>query len=427
MKSICSMLVVLALLSLAIAQTVDASGVAMNSLLTIRALPVKTLTSTLKLTYTNSGQTFDNYRISTTNGDCVDLNGASNVTFQNSDIGPCAGRGIYINGGSGDNVYDSYIHVEKLAVVCCDSHDGIFINGSSNDAIQGNVVAYSESNVQTFNSNNIAIIGNFLLNPQGPFPRGQQIQTGGGSNITVTNNFTLSTPDKTLGPAIGTANAAKILYGQDATGNRPSDNINFYQTQTPDAENNYITGGLDANTPKSGGSQGPSGCGLITDGSHTLATNSATFKHNILINTGQCGIGIACGTNQTVVGNRTINLNANNGGDTANYVWNQYRPPCGPVLFKGNIATGIKVTPAGYASGYWNGGGCAPVTCDGTNTNISNCNTLDYGSGRTAYNLLTPIATRLPPPLIPPLPKNCVVKSPYSTQTILPSCPRGNL
>ena len=48
-------------------------------------------------------------------------------------------------------------------------------------------------------------------------------------------------------------------------------------------------------------------------------------------------------------------------------MWNEYPTyPCGPVTLTGNIATFI----APYISGYWDGGGCAPVTCDGTNTNV---------------------------------------------------------
>jgi hypothetical protein len=388
---------------------------------TVGVGPVTTLTSTLKLTPANSGQSFDNYRISTDSGDCVDLSGARNVTFSNSDIGPCGGRGIAITGGSGEYIYDSYIHVEKRATGCCDSHDGIFINFSNDDVVQGNVVAYGESNVQTFGSYNVRIVGNFLLNPLGPFPRGEQIQTGRGSDIRIINNLVLSTSDTTLGPAIGTGNTAFIPYGQDDTGNRPSDNLSIYTTQNVDVENNYITGGLDATTPGSGGSQAASGCGLIADGADIIAANRVTFKDNTLVNTGQCGIGIATGTNHIVTGNKTINLNPNGHGNTAVYIWKQYRPACGPVLLNGNIASLIRST--GYASGYWNGGGCGSVTCDGTNTNIDNCNNFDYGSRRTAYKLLTPILTKVPPPLIPPLPKNCVVKSPFSTQTALPSCP----
>jgi hypothetical protein len=115
-----------------------------------------------------------------------------------------------------------------------------------------------------------------------------------------------------------------------------------------------------------------------------------------------------------------MNLNSNTGGNTAIYVWKQYSPACGPVLLNSNMGTEIR--SGGYDSGYWNGGGCDPVTCDGANTNIDSCNTFDYGSGRTAYNALIvdPAVTKTP--LIPPQPKNCVANSPYSTQASLPPC-----
>jgi concanavalin A-like lectin/glucanase superfamily protein/parallel beta helix pectate lyase-like protein len=374
-----------------------------------------------------SNKTYSGLQISTTSGDCVDIINSTNITIENSNIGPCGtnnttnpSNGIYIQSGNGIDVFDSYIHVQNRSTGCCDSHDGIFINYGSNDLIQGNVVAYNETNIQTFHGSNNTITGNFLLNPQGPFPRGGQIQDSVGSTATITNNFLLSTPDTTLGPAVGTSNAAPIPYGQDNTGNRPSDNLSIYATQNATVENNYITGGLDANTPGSGGDQSPSGCGLISDGSVSLGSNNASFINNILVNTGGCAIGIATGTNQTVTGNLSISLNSNGGGQTADYIWNQYPPACGPVLLSGNIGTLIRSDD--YASGYWNGGGCGPVTCDGTNRNIDSCNTFDYGSTRTAYNALTIDPAVKNPPLIPPLPKNCVADSPYSTQTSLAPC-----
>src|SRR5271155_2074257 len=71
--------------------------------LTPTPTPTQTvLTFTLTLTSANNGQTFNNYRISTTSGDCLVMNGTTGVTFKNSNIGPCAGRGVYINGGSGN-------------------------------------------------------------------------------------------------------------------------------------------------------------------------------------------------------------------------------------------------------------------------------------------------------------------------------------
>lgn len=390
-----------------------------------QATPALTvLTSTLRLTSANNGQTFNNYRISTGSGDCVDINGATGVTFENSNIGPCAGRGVYLNGGSGNKIYDSYIHVQGASTSCCDRRDGVFVNASGSATIQGNVIAYSESNIEAVSSKNLVVTGNFLLNPQGPFPRGEQLQIAEGAVASVTNNLLVSTPDSTLGPAIGTGNSAGILYGQDDSGNRPSDSLSIYETQSATVKNNYITGGLDAVRPYSGGCQGPMDCGLIVDGSNSVSSNSEAFDNNILVNTGGCGINIATGTNQIVTGNQVINLNPNSGGaETAFVIWNEYAPACGPILFDDNVGTTIP--PSGYASGYWNGGGCTSgsgVTCNGTNRGVTGCNTFDEGGGRTAYDTLIsdPVVTK--PPLIPPKPMNCVVTSPYSTQTSLPPC-----
>ena len=378
------------------------------------------LKSTLKLSGVNDGQVFSGYRISTTAGDCVDIKGARNVTFRNSDIGPCGGRGIYIEGGSGNRIYDNYIHVEGAARRCCDTRDGILIRDSDRTTVQGNVVAYGESNIESFASN-VVITGNFLLNPQGPYPRGQQIQTGAGTNVSITDNFLLSTRDATLGPAIGTGSAAPILMSQGAASSPPEDSINIYTTQQVLVQGNYVTGGLDATSPNSGGAQSPSGCGILgADGDKSTGASHVTIKNNIVVNTGQCGIGIGTGTDQSVIGNRVLNLNPNSGGNSAIYVWKQYPPPCGPVLLSGNIASEIK--PTGYGSGFWDGGGCAPVTCDGMNTNVSSCNVFDYGPGRRAQRkLLSDSAVRTAPP-IPPLPRGCAARSPYSNQKSFAPC-----
>jgi hypothetical protein len=380
------------------------------------------LTKTLILTSANNGQIFSNYRITTSIGDCAQIIGATNVTIEDSDIGPCGGRGIYIVGGTGNNVLDSYIHVQGAGSECCDTYDGILVKGGSYDTIQGNVVAYSESNIEVFGSN-ISITGNFLLNPQGAFPRGQQIQTGAGTNITIKDNFLVSTRDPTLGPAIGTFNMAPILMSQGSRGNPPEDSINIYTTQHVDIENNYVTGGLDATIPGSGGAQSSSGCGILgADSDKVQGANDEVIKHNIVVNTGQCGIGIATGVNQAVIGNKVLNLNPNTGGDTAIYIWKQYKPPCGPVLLNGNVAYELK--SGGGASGYWNGGGCAPVTCDGANVNVESCNMFDHGNSRTAQKALLTDPAVVRAPLIPPRPRNCVATSPYSTQSSLAPCSR---
>lgn len=351
--------------------------------------------ATQNTTLTISGQNnvvISGLTISTTSGDCIDIVNSTNVTIQASQIGPCGTNnnlakslGVSVSGSSSVNIYDNYIHVENLASGCCDSHDNILVQGSTGVAIQGNVLAYGESNIEINGpaNNQISVIGNFFLNPRGPFPRGQNVQSWGASaqspntNITVSNNYALSSQTGYLYPEV------------------QEDSINFGYTNGFTAQNNYVTGGHSA-----------SGCGIIAD----EAANSGNILSNILSNTGQCGIGIASGTNHLVDHNKILNLNPVSGaGDTALYIWSQYAEACGPVTVSNNIADELKTDMATH-SGYWNGGGCGTPTL--TNDTFN----------QAAYSLLNPIATTNPAPLIPPLPYSCVAASPYSTQTSQPSC-----
>jgi len=371
------------------------------------ATPTPTTITSTFIIDGQSNTTYSGLRVSTTSGDCVDMVNSTNVTIENSNIGPCGtsnstaqSNGIHISGGSGNNVYDSYIHVERLASGCCDTHDGVLVDGaSSGDTIQGNVIAYAETNVRgQDNSSALTVRGNYLVNPLGPYPRGQNLQVDTTSNITVKNNFAYSC---TLSGISGVRCPPGYLFDENQ-----EDSINFYQSTTFVAIGNYIEGG-----------HSPSGCGLIADD----IANGGQFVNNVLYNTGQCGIGISDGTDPQVTGNKILNLNPVAGaGDTALYVWKQYGSACGPTLLSGNTATEIQ--SGGTASGYWNGGGCDPVTCDGGNTSIDSCNLFDYGSGKAAYNKLIADPAVTTPPLIPPEPKNCVAKSPYSTQISSPPC-----
>jgi Right handed beta helix region len=352
------------------------------------------LTSTLTITSADNGKVFNNYKISTTSGDCVDVNGATNVTIQNSDIGPCAGHAVLLNGGSNNSVYDSYLHSEGPGNGCCDNHEGVHVLNESGDAIQGNVIAYNESNVHVDSSKQITVNGNYLLNPLGPAdPRGQNIQSATSSGITITNNYAYSCvlAGSGLGGVTCPARApdgSTYLFSEDQ-----EDSINFYQTTTFAAQNNYVVGGHSS-----------SGCGMIFDDQ----ANGGQMLDNVLGNTGQCGIGISDGANPIVTGNKILNLTPVAGsGNTALYAWAQYSAPCGPTIISNNVAD--EVTGSGD-SGYWDGGGCNVTTLSGNMF------------GASAYTQLYPLTTTTPPPLIPPVPKNCVAKSPYSTQTSLPPC-----
>jgi hypothetical protein len=335
-----------------------------------------------------NGTVVDGVHITNPNGDCLRITNSTNITVRRSEIGPCGGNGINISGGGTINVYDSYVHPgTPLLTSCCDTHDGIFAVGTSGLSIQGNVIAYGESNIEVNNVSNVSVIGNFLLNPIDSDPsqpassqsRGQNFQVwSGSSNVTVQNNYALSSLDTT-----------KYLFPENQ-----EDSINFGITNGIVVSGNYVTGG-----------HSNSGCGIIADNT----ANGAQFRLNVLVDTGQCGISIADGTNQIVDGNKILNTTPiNGGGNTAITVWKQYGSACGPVQVSNNIASAVDIS--GTPNSYFNGGGCAPVTL-----------TSNVFDGAAAA-LLEPVSTNLPPPLIPPQPHACVVVSPYTNNTSLPAC-----
>jgi hypothetical protein len=323
--------------------------------------------------------------------DCIQIIDSTNITIENSQIGPCGGNGINIftNTGAVSQIYvfDNYIHPETHHNACCDYNDGIFITpGVSDVTIQGNVIAYGESNVvingndgvdNNPNINNVTVTGNFLLNPRGgDNSRGQNVAAWYARNVLVFKNYTLSSRKGYKHPEV------------------QEDSINFGFGANFVAVHNYVTGGHSA-----------SGCGIIAD----EAANNVLFTHNRLVNTAQCGIGIASGTDQLVEGNRIIGLApVPGGGNTAIYVWNQYSEACGPVTVSKN--TGVFRLADGTYNSFWNGGGCDPVTVTHNRWD------------EAAWDALYPPAKKMPPPLIPPQPRNCVARSPYSTQTRWQKC-----
>jgi hypothetical protein len=395
------------------------------------------LTSTLTLTSANNGQTLNNYRIRTTSGPCVIVSGATNVTIENFQIGPCGtnhstsqSQGVYIyNGSSNINIYDSYIHVEKLASGCCDTHDGIFVNGS-NVTIQGNVLAFNESNIETEAANTVAD-GNFSLNPRGPFPRGQHWQSlSGATNVVYENNRTLSCEQASNvcgHPGSGQDKFCLACSASTMSSPTPSyfavqeDAVNFYRTNGVTASGNWIEGG-----------DSPSGQGIELD-DHTTGTIAVTS--NVMVNTGHGCIGPQQGGGR-ISGNECQNSMIIDHSQNGMYISNNgYTGPCGPWTLTNNrfalLAwnSGSTCNPATTGC-YFNSGGYGDGSCSFT-TGVGNTfdnrfspNPAPVG-GDPVYVALNPIATTKPPPLIPPLPKNCVVTSPYSTQTSLPPCSRG--
>jgi hypothetical protein len=341
--------------------------------------PAPTLTPSGPVTIKGQdGGVLTGLKITSTTGDCVTIDSTYGFTLRASEIGPCAGNAVVVTGGGQITIEDSYIHPEHPPTQCCDTGDGIYATGTTSLSILGNVIAYGEANIEVQQTTGVTVTGNFLLNPQNGGSRGQNFQAWSGcSQVDVEHNYAMSSLDP--------------MYTLPA---KQEDSINFGITNGAIAKDNYVTGGLS-----------PSGCGIIADDQ----ADSVQFVGNVLLDTGQCGIAVANGTNQTLSGNMILDRDpVDGGGNTAMYVWNQYSGACGPVSVTNNVVSGIK--PDGTPSSFWNGGGCGTVTSTG--------NTFD----QAAAAMLTPPDQKIPPPKIPPLPVACVAPSPYSTQTGFPSC-----
>jgi hypothetical protein len=287
---------------------------------------------------------------------------------------------VKITGGKAINIFDSYIHPETHTASCCDHNDGIFAKGGTQSLlIQGNVIAYGESNIEVQGGTAVTVVGNLLLNPRGAFPRGNNFQCWNECvGVTVQNNYALSSLDTT-----------QYKYPEST-----EDSISFGITSNFVAQNNYITGGHSV-----------SGCGIMAD----TYSNGGQIVNNQLVDTGQCGIGIVDGSH-VAHQNRVYNTNpVTGGGNTAMYVAHYGQSSvCGPILVTNNVADEIRTD--GVHSGWWNGENCGVINID----------TNEFGKSADAE--LTPQAIPASSPMIPPQPKNCVVISPYSTQTSAPSC-----
>jgi hypothetical protein len=145
-----------------------------------------------------------------------------------------------------------------------------------------------------------------------------------------------------------------------------------------------------------------------------------SFSNNIGV---QCGGGSSGafaleGGSGTMSGNRMFSNNAgSNDNAVAHNVDGSVNPMATGVWHVMNNS-GDTIHTDGSHGGEWCGAYCA--------AEVQTNNTWGAAAdgGLTGSSTIAEIEAVLgAAPLIPPLPKNCVVKSPFSTQTSLPSCP----
>jgi Concanavalin A-like lectin/glucanases superfamily/Right handed beta helix region len=398
------------------------------------ATPTPSFTPTqITSTYIINGQsnvTYSGLQISTTSGNCLEILNSTNVTIENSNIGPCgtnsssaSSNGIYISGGTGNNIYDSYIHVQNLSSDGADDHEGILVSGSNNTTIQGNVLAFNETNIEVNGgtSTGVVINGNFLLNPTGPFPRGQQVQTGPNtSDVTIENNRELSCQISTCAHG----GVAKCLMCNQST---LSGDGFIEAADQEDANNIYgTTGSVDITGNWIEGGDSPSGQGILID---YESTANCTIDDNIEKDTGQGCIGPYYGSG-TISGNKCETMTDIDTNQNGIYFYSPYGAgTTGPWIVSNNYlsvleGSGTACNPATASCSFNSSGTSGSISISGSGNVYDNYYPAPSGGpgSGSAYAKLNSIATTNPPPLIPPKPKNCVATSPYSTQTSLPPC-----
>jgi hypothetical protein len=207
---------------------------------------------------------------------------------------------------------------------------GIKLYKCQNVTIENCHITNVASGILASTSTGVYIANNRMLNMNGPMPRGQFVQLvscyGPGNKI-MNNKF-------------------ENIMGQSV----PEDAINIFQSNgTKDGpisiQYNQIRGG---GPSKTGGGI----CLGDGGGSWQLASD------NILVNPGQYGIGIASGTNMSILNNRIYGKQQpfTNVGILA---WNQYPCECGEVTIDRNE---VDWTAAGgYKNPFWDGGNCGVI------------------------------------------------------------------
>jgi hypothetical protein len=273
-----------------------------------------------------SGQVIENLHVATAEGPCILVEGASDVTIRDSEIGPC--------GADGDP-----------------DTQGIEIRFAAHVTIQRNVIHDVSTAVYVMGSSHpIVMERNYVYNVRGPLPRGQMIQmngvAGGASGSKVICNVSDAMPGFRLG----------VLHGDTAAG--IEDHINLFGSPGLDHDRteiayNRLRGGSKISTSGSGIMMGEGG------GGHVHA------HHNTIVDVVNAGAGIAGGSNITFDSNRIyMHRNAGVYINVGLYGWGQDGAACtgDHALLDNRIWTSAS---SGAQNPFWNDGNCEPVILGG--------------------------------------------------------------
>lgn len=275
--------------------------------------------------HASAGQVIENVHVSNPDGACIVINGVSDVTIRDSEIGPC--------GSDGDP-----------------NTQGIDIHNASNIRILRNVIHDVSTAVYAVASAHPIIMDrNYVYNVRGPLPRGQMIQLNGVSGGSAGSKVTCNVSDAMPGVRYG------VLHGDTAAG--IEDHVNLFSSpgladDRTEIAHNRLRGGSKVSTSGSGIMLGDGG------GGHVNA------HHNTIVGVVNAGAGIAGGSNISFDDNR-IYLSRDDVGyvNVGVYVWGQDGAACAGHSVQNNRVW--TMNSLGAQNPFWDGGNCGAIALTG--------------------------------------------------------------
>jgi len=306
--------------------------------------------------------TIAHVKISNPTGPCILVKGnSSNITIKDSELGPCktdtqnrrpdlthVGAGVFVTGSEGVTVNNVSIHDTEDAgitifygsrymvtnnLITKTAGSAIKAQGISNIIIKNNKINTVGTGIYVASSSNAQVLNNNLAHIQGT-PRANFVQfnkvTGAGNRIMCNSGI-------------------QDAYGTVGSLDSIEDNISLYASSGTSSDPILVVG----NKVKHGGPS-KTGSGIMlgdNGGSNIIA------RDNVVVNSGNVGIGVSGGTNIQVINNKLFSV-ALPITNNAIPVWNYNM---GAVLCDHIMVTGNQVhwmTPYGPERKVWSNSTC---------------------------------------------------------------------
>ncbi len=247
-----------------------------------------------------------------------------NLTIQYCEVGPGDMVGISVSNSRNVRIVNSWVHDTGTRL-------SIHLYKCTDVLIQGNRLERGASGVYALESTGVKVIGNYVEDVQGPFPRGQLAQF-----------------DKVTGEGNCISQNYAINFAGKST---PEDMINIYKSEGTEKspiliEKNFLCG----DPEKGSADKSKSGSGIMMGDGGGKPLRRA---ENTLFAPGQVGIGVCGGSNIAVEKNQIYGL-ASNQANVGMYVWNQSKAAGADIVVRDNTVAWKNAK--GDNSSFWKGG-----------------------------------------------------------------------